>query len=118
MNWLGAFTAASGLLLVFFIDKGADISRRSANIGYTLWIMSLNYFFWMFATIADFFISAKPVPRILEAFNSKMLVCFIAGNVMTGILNLSFDLSTISAENGFLLIGLYLLVVSAIAMRS
>lgn len=72
------------------------VSRRACNAAYVLWMLALNA-----QTVAAFFAAdlALPgaTPFLLSALNSAMLPAFLAGNLLTGLVNMA--LNTLAASD-------------------
>jgi phosphatidylinositol glycan class W len=63
-----------------------------ANLPYVLWLAAYNTTFlfgYLVLEISLFSSGGTPVPPLLEAINNNGLAVFLAGNVLTGLINLS-----------------------------
>ena len=72
-----------------------DVSRRFANLPYTIWVVAYNVgFLTIYCAVDQLFGNYKKkykLPVSLEAMNSNGLVLFLLSNVTTGLINMSFS---------------------------
>ncbi|RPA76570.1 GPI-anchored wall transfer protein 1 [Ascobolus immersus RN42] len=120
--WITAFYLTTTISGPFRLE----VSRRVANAPYVFWVAAFNT-----AQLAGFTLVEKIFPqggpsesgdpensqsRVLTAFNDNGLAIFLLANLGTGLVNLSFD--TLGAGTGKALgiLGVYAVVVSAVAV--
>ncbi|CAH2354665.1 GPI-anchored wall transfer protein 1 [[Candida] railenensis] len=114
-RWL-TVTTSEGLLittifyqLLFLYTKDSpyfnNISRRIANLPYVLWVVSYNSFFLLgYKAMESTVFRGEKKQRtstgsmLLEAVNNNGLLCFLLGNLGTGLINMSID--TIECSDG------------------
>ncbi|CCK73534.1 glucosaminyl-phosphotidylinositol O-acyltransferase NDAI_0G05510 [Naumovozyma dairenensis CBS 421] len=70
-----------------------DVSRRFANLPYTVWVITYNMGFILVFCLVDKLFGNNGqnynVPLTLEAINSNGLLMFLLSNVSTGLINMS-----------------------------
>ncbi|KAF8843467.1 GWT1-domain-containing protein [Paxillus ammoniavirescens] len=126
--------------LLAFVRLGLDVSRRMANLPYTLWIVAFNTSFILGYYLLDMLFfptrisklkdpsdpsgkrilhedtsKTKSAPALLEALNKNGLVIFLVANVATGLVNLSFPTMYTSSGKAMLILTGYSFGVSIFA---
>lgn len=98
-----AVTTEQGLLiftavlhLLFWICNESflfdSISRRLVNLPYILWTVSMNSYLLLGYNLIEKFTRPQQLEgTIIEATNKNGLACFLLGNVLTGLVNVSLD---------------------------
>ena len=110
-----------------------DVSRRLANEPYVVWVIVFNGFqlvayvhieSYMFPSVSmtkDKFMEEKSIkkstPRLLHAFNRNGLFIFLLANILTGLVNLSFDTIHMGDYWAVAILGAYALILSAVAVQ-
>lgn len=119
------FTTVFLWIVTVFCENTVGISRRLANMGYFFWILSFTTTVLAMLLIVEFFIfllqfltsgTKKPsvnpnvpfVPKIMEAINTNGLLFFLMGNVLTGIINMSFQTFSLHSLSSFLIVTMYM----------
>lgn len=122
--------------IVYTLKRMFGVSRRLANMGYVIWIMSIGttttalfmlleifYYFISFEqSSADTeenestgtAISASYVPIILNGIAYNALLFFLAANIFTGIVNMSFQTMLIDTGGALLILIVYMLILCSI----
>lgn len=99
------------------------ISRKLANAGYNLWVLSLTVSVLIQFTLGEIVLEmiytktkTKPhVPEIFESINANGLFYFLLGNLMTGLINLTFQTLLLDKWTSIFLITLYKLILCVVA---
>ena len=93
------------------------VSRRACNAAYVLWMLALNV-----QTVAAFLAAdlALPgaAPFTLSALNAAMLPIFLAGNLLTGLVNMSVNTLTASDAAARAIVAAYTAVLCAGAVAA
>ena len=107
-----------------------SVSRRLANTPYVLWVVAFNNMqILLFCAIETICFPSAYLPsqekkdgmdgtssRIMQAFNSNGLVIFLVANLLTGLVNLSFDTMGTGDLAAMGLLGLYAVLVTGFAL--
>lgn len=120
--------ALSSLLwiMTFVCERFLGVSRRLANMGYYLWILSFTTSVILILLLLEFFVlllkfsavySKKDQPNanvtftpcLFEAINRNGLFFFLSGNVFTGIINMRLQTFQVGPLASLLVISLYML---------
>lgn len=130
-RWL-TVTTAEGLLiatifyqLLFLYTKDSqyfgNISRRIANLPYILWVVSYNAFFLLGYKAMELVVfrgekklRTNTGSMLLEAMNNNGLLCFLLGNLGTGLINMSIDTIECSDAVAFAILCVYGAVLTGI----
>lgn len=114
------FIVLIGLGQITFALHPLNISRRFANLPYTIWVVAYNLgFLAMYCAIDKLFQTdnmKNSLPLSLESMNTNGLILFLLANISTGLINMS--MSTLDAGNGLsmaVLIG-YCAFMAAVSM--
>lgn len=101
-----------------------DVSRRFANLPYTIWVAAYNVgFLTIYCAVDQLFGNYKKnykLPVSLEAMNSNGLVLFLLANISTGLINMS--VTTIDTSDYLALVTLvgyaaFLAIVSTVLFK-
>ncbi|RLV96043.1 GPI-anchored wall transfer protein 1 [Spathaspora sp. JA1] len=127
-NWLTVNTT-NGLIiatifyhLLFYLINNSwlftSISRRLANCGYVLWVVSYNSTILLGYNLIDKLVATntKYSSYLLEAINNNGLLLFLVANLLTGFVNMSINTLTMSRMMSFLILLTYTLTFTAIAL--
>jgi glucosaminylphosphatidylinositol acyltransferase len=101
------------------------VSRRSTNATFCVWVLLVNVL--QLASIQTVLVvftkrttfaatAALAPPPLLDALNRNGLLAFVIANLLTGLVNLSFDTLHASHGTALLVVGLYMAAVSGIAV--
>ncbi|ETI24008.1 hypothetical protein G647_05815 [Cladophialophora carrionii CBS 160.54] len=101
-----------------------SVSRRLANLPYVLWVVAFNTAqLFLFGNLVE---AARTPPvtataatatsTILRVFNGNGLAAFLIANLLTGLVNLSFNTLDMSPAKAMALLIGYALVVTAVAL--
>lgn len=98
LRLLGGLGAATAVLWAAYWGAAVALqpaSRRACNAAYVAWILALNVQSLALFVAAD---AAVPgaVPHLMAAAAASMLPVFLAGNLLTGLVNLSLNTLTAS----------------------
>ncbi|PKA48618.1 Uncharacterized protein AXF42_Ash020491 [Apostasia shenzhenica] len=101
--------------LTVILDKHVErVSRRMCNLAYVTFVLAQNLQVLSVLMLSDIISGQRPL-LLEEVFNCNLLGTFLLANVLTGIINLSFDtLSAASAVAFVVLVG-YALLLTAFA---
>lgn len=112
------------------------VSRRLANMGYVIWILSIGASMtslFMLLEIFYYFLSfdqvrstneddednaggsSSYIPMILDSINYNGLAFFLGANLLTGLVNLTFQTLLMSTSEAMLILGAYMFVLCAIS---
>ncbi|EPY50310.1 pig-W [Schizosaccharomyces cryophilus OY26] len=112
------FPLVSLISLYFVSDFFTNgISRRLANTPYVTVVAFANLFFLCLYLLYDAYIFppsfpySERVPVILESANNNGLLVFLLGNILTGLVNLTFDTLHSSNVKGLLILTVYLFII-------
>lgn len=103
------------------------VSRRLANMGYVLWILSIGTIMTALYLFIEIFyhyvVFDKPksngeqqqscVPVILRAIEYNGLAFFLAANILTGLINLTFQTLLVGTGGAIFLLTAYMFVLVA-----
>ena len=96
-------------LSISFVE---NVSRRSANLSYVLWILAIGV---MIVFLAEFLLKdAQPSP-IIKILSAHQLSVFLLANILTGIVNLSFDTLHATKLSSLIILSFYLLLNCSLA---
>lgn len=103
--------AASVILQNYF-----GISRKLANSSYCFWILFIGIFmtglYYLSQILLEFLYNGRLEgiysPLIFEAVNYNGLVFFLIGNLLTGLINLTFNTLTLSGYVSLVILTLYM----------
>ncbi|XP_065210260.1 phosphatidylinositol-glycan biosynthesis class W protein-like [Planococcus citri] len=96
------------------------VSRKFANCGYIFWIISLSLISLIHGVSQEFILyifnvtslknekHVSVIPLIMEAINYNGLVFFLAGNLLTGVINICVPTLTVNSTNGVLILIFYM----------
>lgn len=103
------------------------ISRRLANVGYIFWIISSTLTVILQFVIIDITLSSinesrkkklppgtTQVPLLMDSINANGLFFFLFSNVMTGIINMSFQTLLLQSVSSFALICVYMILICGV----
>ncbi|GAO46451.1 GPI-anchored wall transfer protein 1 [Saitoella complicata NRRL Y-17804] len=102
-----------------------QVSRRMANLPYILWVLAYNTFFLLFYLgVECLFFTSTPstasrsyaVPRVLHAINLNGLAIFLLANLLTGLVNMSFNTLEMGRVQSFGVLAGYCGVLATIAI--
>lgn len=122
--------------IVFTLKRMFGVSRRLANMGYVIWIMSIGTtttVLLMLMEIFYYFVSFELptsdseekdstgvatnsyyAPIILNGIAYNALVFFLAANILTGLINMSFQTMLIDAAGALFILCAYMLILCSI----
>ncbi len=100
------------LCLTFGLD--IPTSRRSTNASFILWALSHNV--TLLCLIRMFMSKMQRAPPLLEAVNRFGLAVFLSSNILTGLVNLTFDTLHTSDGMAMLILTVYLMLVCGFAL--
>lgn len=122
--------------IVYTLKRMFGVSRRLANMGYVIWIMSIGttttamlmlleifYYFVSFEQpTSDSEENESPgaaansnyAPIILNGIAYNALVFFLAANILTGLVNLSFQTMLIDAGGALFILCAYMLILCSL----
>ncbi|GAQ86552.1 phosphatidylinositol glycan class W [Klebsormidium nitens] len=87
------------------------VSRRSCNLAYVLWMLAFNLqAISMFVTF-DLLLPPRSY-SLLDAIDYNLLPIFLLGNLLTGLVNMSIDTLHTPRAHAFIILTLYIGVVS------
>jgi phosphatidylinositol glycan class W len=111
------------MILLFVVWQGMELllgitaSRRTTNATFIVWVLWINLL--QFTTIDEvwkLFSYRGDLPILMNAMNRHGLVAFLAGNLMTGLVNLSINTLQVSDASALSVLFLYSSAVGAIVM--
>lgn len=122
--------------IVFTLKRMFGVSRRLANMGYVIWILSIGttttvllmlmeifyYFFSFELPTADseekdstgVATNSNYAPIILNGIAYNALLFFLAANILTGLINMSFQTMLIDAGGALFILCAYMLILCSI----
>lgn len=118
--------------MIYVCDHLFGVSRRIANMGYVIWILSIGttfttlymlmelfYHFVVFGQLDDDEEKDKDkkesyVPIIFRAINYNGLAFFLIANLLTGIVNLTFQTMLLDAAVSLLVLVVYMFILCSI----
>lgn len=111
------------LLVLYLVSNflSVGVSRRLANTPYVANVAFINMFFLTIYILIDAYLfpSSVPygsrVPKLLEDANNNGLLVFLIANVLTGVVNLSFDTLHSSNAKGLTIMTMYLFIICYMA---
>lgn len=117
----------TSILMTVLTEKWFRVSRRTANIGYIFWILSITYVGIIAAILLELSVkcafyhsknaaSIEVIPRIVKSVNFNGFIFFLAGNVLTGLINLSIPTLKLSTFYSVIIISLYMLCCCSLSM--
>ncbi|KAI4328061.1 hypothetical protein L6164_020453 [Bauhinia variegata] len=96
-------------LLTVLLDRHVEkVSRRTCNLPYVTMVLADNLQLLSVVMLADHIPGSKKTSILEEALNRNLLATFLLANVLTGLVNLSFD--TLSSAS---IMALFILIVYA-----
>ncbi|XP_060519001.1 uncharacterized protein LOC132697465 [Cylas formicarius] len=113
------FAITLTLILTNTFDQWFEVSRRIASAGYIFWILfiaiSMSYLFYLNEELESFVFTNKIrnyvcAPLLFEAINFNGLAFFLIGNVLTGLVNMTFDTREAAAPTAILVMTGYMFV--------
>lgn len=133
-NWLTVSTTGGLIIttvtyqLLFLYCKEStlfnNVSRRVANFPYVLWVVLYNAALLLgYDLIQQFFkfnfteSSGSTGSALLEATNNNGLFCFLLGNLLTGLINMSIDTLKCSNAVAFGILFIYGAILSVIVIK-
>lgn len=119
--------------LTFLCRDMFGVSRRLANMGYVLWILSIGTamttLFLLLEIFYHYIVFDKPkpddekqqeqqtcVPLILKAIDYNGLAFFLAANILTGLVNMTFQTLLVGNGGAIFLLCTYMFVLLAITV--
>lgn len=127
------FIAAILWKMVYVCADMFGVSRRLANMGYVIWILSIGTTFTMLFMLMEVFyqfvVFDKPAsdtkdksmltnsglsPILLSAINYNGLAFFLFANIGTGLINMLFQTMLVSAGGCVFLVSIYMFLLCAI----
>ncbi|CCK68625.1 glucosaminyl-phosphotidylinositol O-acyltransferase KNAG_0B01820 [Huiozyma naganishii CBS 8797] len=103
-----SFVCMLALTKGVFETDPRTVSRRFANLPYTLWVVTFNIGFLMCYCLIDMvFKISLTEPKtsvILESMNSNGLILFLLANISTGVVNMSMSTIDASTVNSLLVL--------------
>ena len=119
-NWALAAITAAGWLLWFLMElSGMQVSRRSTNLLFVIWSVTFNcsLLLAMSAVCRDGRF-AKAFPLLtFGAINRNGLAVFLISNILTGVVNLSFDTLNMPDHKAVAIVFLYMTTVVLAALK-
>lgn len=122
--------------IVYTLKRMFGVSRRLANMGYVIWIMSIGttttamlmlleifYYFVSFehptsdneeSNAAGVAPNSNYAPIILNGIAYNALVFFLAANILTGLVNLSFQTMLIDSAGALFILCAYMFILCSI----
>ncbi|KAK6465326.1 GPI-anchored wall transfer protein 1 [Scheffersomyces coipomensis] len=95
-----------------------NISRRLANLNYVLWVVAYNSTLLLgYNLIESLFPHISTTSYLLESTNNNGLLLFLISNLLTGFINMSINTLATTNYISFLILVIYSLVVSLIAVE-
>jgi phosphatidylinositol glycan class W len=112
----GLFKFTGGLTLFWLIleASGLTASRRSTNLVFAVWVLLVNIL--ILTTVRYVCAGHDKVPFVLNTVNKHGLPCFVGANLMTGIVNLSFDTMQQNDTTAFVILLVYISGVGTLAV--
>ncbi|KAJ8958548.1 hypothetical protein NQ314_006387 [Rhamnusium bicolor] len=113
---IGSFLS---LIISLFLQNYFGISRRLANSAYCFWILFIGIFmtglYYLGQIVQEFIFRDKLPdsiysPLIFEAVNYNGLLFFLIGNVLTGLINMTFNTLTINDSISLIILVLYIFI--------
>ncbi|EFJ32845.1 hypothetical protein SELMODRAFT_406788 [Selaginella moellendorffii] len=103
-------------LLVVVLDSIVEnVSRRTCNMAYVMFVLAQNLEVMAIFASAEAFLSSKLV--LVEAVDDNMLLTFLVANVLTGLVNLSMDtIFVLPGLSVVIVVGYMALLVAIVAM--
>ncbi|TVU46830.1 hypothetical protein EJB05_06399 [Eragrostis curvula] len=99
--------AASFWILAIILDSYIErVSRRMCNFAYVMLVFGQNFQVLSILTLAGY-VSREKNLVLEEAFNQNMLGSFLLANILTGLVNLSFDTLSASSLTAFIILSAY-----------
>ena len=111
---------------------GLQVSRRLANLPYVAWVVAFNCtqllaFYAIEALAFPNLLSSKArdverkecdraTSRVIKAYNRNGLALFLLANLLTGLVNMTFDTLRIGHQEAVALLTAYALTVTAVAL--
>ncbi|KAI9876061.1 MAG: Glucosaminyl phosphatidylinositol (GlcN-PI) nositol acylation protein [Pleopsidium flavum] len=111
---------------------GLQISRRLANLPYTLWVAAFNTCqITVFCTLESIFFPAvykaidkttekkeseRATSRVLKAYNRNGLAIFLAANLLTGLVNLTLPTLSMDRLQSMGILSVYAVVLTGLAV--
>ncbi|XP_037051312.1 uncharacterized protein At4g17910-like [Bradysia coprophila] len=109
------------------------VSRRLANMGYVVWILSIGTtmtaLYMLLEIFYHYLVFHKPatsdedtpesrtcVPVILQAIEYNGLAFFLAANILTGLINMTFQTLLVGCGGAVFLLTVYMFVLAAITL--
>lgn len=103
-----------------FCEIYIGVSRRTANFGYISWLLAIVFMITSFGVMTELFSYAiydkirnyneNSIPLMLKAVNDNGVLFFILANVITGIINISIDTSSVSHGISLVIIIIYMYI--------
>lgn len=93
-----------------------QISRRTANLPYVLWVVSFNAVFLLGYNLVDRIAKTEKPLRLMEAINNNGLGIFLLGNLLTGLINMSINTLAYSDAASFGILVAYAAAFCGIAL--
>ncbi|KAF2078688.1 hypothetical protein CYY_000059 [Polysphondylium violaceum] len=100
-------------LCEIYIDK---TSRRMANLGYVLAILSLNLFNFSINILISILTGHQNSSVIAKSVNRNQLFIFLLGNILTGLTNFSMKTIYATEETAMIVICSYTFILSLVAL--
>jgi phosphatidylinositol glycan class W len=108
------------LSTIFYIVTEAleiQVSRRMANLSFAVWVCWVGIQFLGGFFIIEYYLMKSDYNSILfQSINRNQLAIFLIANLMTGCINLSLDTLSFSDIPAFMIITVYVLVTSIVAV--
>lgn len=116
-----------GWICTSYFYNTVGVSRKLANIGYNIWVLSLSIskiiqFILAEIMVQMIYINSKYdfekmscVPELLECINRNGLFYFLLGNLLTGAINITFQTLLMGKRTSILLLTIYKAVLCLVA---
>jgi glucosaminylphosphatidylinositol acyltransferase len=123
--WIVAVLVLIWLTLDNNGSTSTAVSRRSTNATFCVWALLVNVLqlasiqtvlVWFTKKTTFAATAGLAPPPLLDALNRNGLLAFVIANLLTGLVNLSFDTLHASHGTALLVVGLYMAAVSGIAV--
>ncbi|KAI4369932.1 hypothetical protein MLD38_018324 [Melastoma candidum] len=102
-------------LLAILLNQHVErVSHRMCNLSYVTLVGAVNLQ-WLAILMLSDYVPGSSSPILEDAFNRNLLASFLVANVLTGLVNLSFDTLFASTTTALLILSAYLYLLSVIA---
>jgi phosphatidylinositol glycan class W len=101
-------------LLAFLLAQAIPVSRRSTNVTFCVWTLAHNTLLLALLEAATSSMTSPPI--FMNAMNRHGLLVFVVANLLTGLVNLTFDTLHASDAIALVLLTMYLSCVCGFAV--